>query len=146
MLAEDFCERVLGGHYDSVQHRAAVEQGFVQMGLEPMVNDLIFRLEKEMPLNNRPYPATDSRPNSPAASSSPRSVSQMASAALSSIQPVPPHSEEHGRTLDLRPSEPAWPQEKKPDNDSFKYNRLDGLSIEELMKEDADSVPFSVGG
>lgn len=147
-LAEDFCERVLHGHYDAAQHRAAAEQRFAQAGLEQIVNDLIFRLEKEIPLKSRPRAASAATATPPVQpqfyQSSPtptRSVEQIASEALAATHQLQAISADKEVQSDFSPSDPSENNEQRQ-NDAFKYNRIEGLSIEEMTGEVRGSVPF----
>lgn len=177
-LAEDFCERILHGHYDAAEHRAAVERGYMQMGLEQIINDLIFKFEKELPLKNRSQLAAaapvartvqpfvscssltpDAQPSwtnaasqvspafsAPAAGPTPtpaRSVRQIASDALAATQKLQDLAAGRGQPLDLSPSGSPADSKNTPQNDTFKYNCIDGLSVEELTGEGRGSVPFA---
>jgi glycosyltransferase involved in cell wall biosynthesis len=47
-LAEDFCEQILSGSYEPVRYRRIVEEGYSQQSQMEAINDVLFRLEREL--------------------------------------------------------------------------------------------------
>ncbi|NLW83476.1 MAG: hypothetical protein GXY41_03580 [Phycisphaerae bacterium] len=147
-LAEDFCDHVLNAPYDAAEHRAAVEQAYSQCGLEQVALNLIFQLESEIPLRNRPHaelPATSAVTPCPPPPT--RSIEQIAAAALAATEKLRSLRDHRERGVELSPSASFTTNDDPTrQTDPFEYNHANGLSAEDWIEEDADSVPFSVGG
>lgn len=161
ILAEDFCEQILGGCYDAAEHRAAVERSFTQKGIEPIVLDQIFRFESEIPLANRRSGAVSALPIAPveqpasvvdasAAGSQKmptQTVRRIESEALQALAAAKKMRHTADRTEQQNDTARFTPSVSEPDavqNDSFESGPVDGLSIDALIGEGCGSIPFPV--
>lgn len=157
-LAEEFCTRILNDPYDAAAYRAIAEQQFEQKGIECVIGEMIFSVEKGLlaqhrrstpalaPAKVQPSQTIPARRLSePAEMPHPapsRSIGQVASDALAASRKLAELSGQRRKEVDLSTSgSPANP-ERPAQNDTFKYNRTEGLSVEELMEEGCGSVPF----
>jgi hypothetical protein len=157
-LAEEFCTRILNDPYDAAAHRAFAQQQFEQKGLGGVIGEMIFSVEKELLAQHRrsapalaPAKAPPSetipvrRLSEPSEMPHPaprRSIGQVASDALAASRKLVELSGPGQREVDLSTSGSPGDPERPAQNDTFKYNRTEGLSVEELMEEGCGSVPF----
>lgn len=95
--------------------------------------------------------ATVDRPSEsiemPAVKSAPvtgKSIGQIASDAIAASQKLKELSFQLQQQAGLSPSEQTSEKDKTTSGDTFKYNRTEGLSVDELMEEGRGSVPFPV--
>lgn len=138
-LAEDFCDQVLRGSYDSTTYRQEIEQVYLERGLEPMVMDQIFRFEQELCIG-RGREVAESSPAAPVSSPRPMfnskpvshsSVEQIASDALAaaqSISALEPDTPIDGRDV----FDPTVPDTRDEQENLSDYYTPDGLSVEEM--------------
>ena len=159
MLAEEFCTRILNDSYDAAAHRAIAQRQFEQKGLESVITELIFRVEKELiaqcrrPMTNIPPAEVNPsrtlpirRFSEPIEASPPvptKSIGQVASNALTASRKLYELSQQMRKEVDFSTSDSPADNKTPAQNDTFKYNRAEGLSVEELIEEGCRSVPFA---